>query len=213
MRIVTAQELESWLAGGTVLERDSRGPKVVALENQLFLKIFHTRRHPALARLHPAALRFARNAALLESVGVAAPTVVDSFWLDRAQGLSGCLYQPLPGVSLETLFEQSPSEIHRLLPELASFIHQLHDKRLYFRSLHVGNILLVAEGRFGLIDFLDLKRNAFPLTKWHIRRNLRHLISHLDRRKLKGFPATELFQLYFKGSRGNEHTGTMDSPK
>lgn len=200
MRIVTAQELESWIAGGTVLERDGRGPKVVALENQLFLKIFHTRRHPTLARLHPAALRFARNARLLESVGIAAPTIVESFWLDRTQGLSGCLYQPLPGVSLEKLFEQNPSEIHRLLPELASFIRQLHEKRLYFRSLHVGNILWMAEDRFGLIDFLDLKRNKLPLTRWHVRRNLRHLINHLERRKLLDFPATELFELYYNGS-------------
>ncbi|MEE4465231.1 toluene tolerance protein, partial [Azotobacter chroococcum] len=46
MRIVSAQELEKWLESGRVLEKDARGPKVVALDDGRFLKIFHTRRHP-----------------------------------------------------------------------------------------------------------------------------------------------------------------------
>jgi len=61
MRIVTAQQLESWLATGKVLEKDARGPKVVALQSGQFLKIFHTRRHPLLARLQPAAKAICRK--------------------------------------------------------------------------------------------------------------------------------------------------------
>jgi hypothetical protein len=196
MRIVTAQELESWLTTGEVLEADARGPKVVALNDQLFLKIFHTRRNPILARLQPAAKRFSCNANLLHELGIAAPTVVDQFWIDRRRGLSGCLYQPLPGTSVDTLFRQSPDQLNEILPHLAAFIRSLHEKQLYFRSLHVGNILLLPGGEFGLIDFLDLKRKPLPLSTWHIQRNLRHLTSHLSRHKLKDFPAEELFRLY-----------------
>ena len=46
MRIVTAQELENWLMEGKVLEKDARGPKVLALADGSFLKIFYTRRRP-----------------------------------------------------------------------------------------------------------------------------------------------------------------------
>lgn len=212
MRIVTAQELERWLATGKVLEADARGPKVVALDDCSFLKIFHTRRHPMLARLQPAAQRFANNAALLRRLGIAAPVVTETFWIDRNRGLSGCLYEPLPGISIDTLSKQSPERLDELLPRLASFIRGLHGKRLYFRSLHIGNILLLPSGNFGLIDFLDLKQNRLPLSRWHVQRNLRHLSSHLERRKNTDFPAEELFRLYHTERQEHEHVSLKDRP-
>lgn len=149
MRIVTAQELESWLASGKVLEKDARGPKVIALANGLFLKIFHTRRQPWLARLRPAAMRFANNAERLRRADVPVPEVVELLWLDRQAGLSACLYRPLPGQSIEQLYRQTPQQTAQLLPSLASFIYQLHRRGIYFRSLHLGNILLLPDGGHG----------------------------------------------------------------
>ncbi|AHY41307.1 toluene tolerance protein [Stutzerimonas decontaminans] len=197
MRIVTAQELESWLASGDVLERDGRGPKVVALSNGLYLKIFHTRRASWLARLRPAAIRFARNAQTLAAHGIATPEITETFWLDRDIGLSGCLYRPLPGHSLEGLFRESPETLIAKLPELASFIRKLHEHKIYFRSLHIGNILLLPTGRFGLIDFLDLQQKLLPLNSWQIRRNLRHMQNHLARKKLGSFPFEALQSFYY----------------
>lgn len=201
MRIVSAQELENWLAGGEILERDARGPKVVALADGRFLKIFHTRRHPLLARLQPAAKRFACNAHLLNTLGIATPTITETFWLDPHSGLSACLYRPLPGASLESLFSTSPEDVDDLLPLLATFIRSLHRKRIYFRSLHLGNILLLPDGSFGLIDFLDLKRTKLPLSAWQTRRNLRHLENYLNRKKIKEFPFYKLLQLYKTNGR------------
>ncbi|MCG4452267.1 toluene tolerance protein [Pseudomonas sp. MMS21-TM103] len=196
MRIVTAQELESWLTSGKVLEKDARGPKVLALPDGHFLKIFHTRRHPLLARLRPAAKHFARNAHLLNALGIATPTVTETFWLDPKSGLSGCLYRPLPGTSLESLYTASPEAFNDLLPRLAIFIRTLHRKKIYFRSLHLGNILLLPDDSFGLIDFLDLKRNVLPLSAWHTKRNLKHLESYLNRKNLTNFPLKKLLKLY-----------------
>jgi hypothetical protein len=200
MRIVTAQTLENWLEHGKTLEKDARGPKVVALESGpekgLFLKIFHTRRLPLLARLQPAARRFAKNADILKKQDIPAPKVVDTFWLNAATGLSACLYQPLPGISLETLFRENPEKLKRLLPELARFIRHIHQKRIYFRSLHLGNILFLPDGRFGLIDILDLKHCALPLGRWRVKRNLLHLTRHLVRSGLHDFPVDELLRLY-----------------
>jgi len=196
MRIVTAQQLESWLATGMVLEKDARGPKVVALESGLFLKIFHTRRHRFLARLQPAAKRFAKNAERLLQKNIPAPAVVELLWLDRESGLSACLYQPLLGQSIEQLYQQSPQQVRTLLPSLANFIRQLHQRGIYFRSLHLGNILLLPDGRHGLIDILDLKSQASPLNDWRVRRNFQHLKRYLKRRKLTDFPLEELLSHY-----------------
>lgn len=196
MRIVTAQELENWLEHGEVLEMDGRGPKVVKLGSGLFLKIFHTRRHPLLSRLQPAARRFTLNSKRLLSLGIPAPKVIEYCWLDRQAGLSACLYQPLPGQSIEQLYRQSPEKAHNLLPALAAFIRQLHCTGVYFRSLHLGNILLMPDGSHGLIDFLDLKFKRRSLSQWLIKRNFRHLNSYLIRHKLTDFPLESLVNYY-----------------
>lgn len=196
MRIVTAQQLENWLANGKVLEKDGRGPKVVALDSGLFLKIFHTRRHPILARLQPAARRFAENAERLRLAGIAVPRVVETFWLDRQAGLSGCLYEPLPGLSVEQVYTTAPQQSLQLLDSLARFIHRLHQQGIYFRSLHLGNILQLPNGDYGLIDVLDLRQKRRPLNSWQVRRNFQHLQHYLKRKKLDDFPLERLIQLY-----------------
>ncbi len=210
MRSVSAEELQCWIAGGQVLERDARGPKVVHLSDGLFLKIFHTRKALPLARLMPPAQRFARNAALLHRQGVAAPVVTEALWLDRSKGLSACLYRPLAGQSLEQILQQDPKQLESLLPALARFILKLHAKRLYFRSLHLGNILHLGDNNFGLIDFLDLRQKALPLSRWHIQRNFRHLDSYLRRRKLTHFPIKTLEQFYWNHAKDSTSQSKAD---
>lgn len=196
MEIVTAQQLERWIATGKVLESDARGPKVLALPDGLFLKIFHTRRKPFLARMQPPAKTFARNAERLRQAGIPAPETQRLFWLDRQAGLSGCLYHPLPGQSIEQLLRQRPEQISPLLPSLALFIRRLHKGGIYFRSLHLGNILQLPDGQFGLIDILDLKFKWLPLNRWQVRRNFNHLRNYLARQKLPDFPLQQLLELY-----------------
>lgn len=196
MEIVTAQELERWIVSGKVLEKDARGPKVVALPDGPFLKIFYTRRKPFLARLQPPARTFARNAERLLLKGIPAPEILRLFWLDRNTGLSACLYQPLPGTSLEQLLRHSPEQIDLLLPSLARFIRRLHQSGVYFRSLHLGNILLMPDGQYGLIDILDLQFKHAALNRWQVRRNFDHLRNYLTRQNRQDFPLNKLLELY-----------------
>jgi hypothetical protein len=197
MRIVTAQELESWLASGTVLEKDSRGPKVLMLSNGQILKIFHTRRHPMLSRLNPPAKKFAQNALVLHELGIPAPQIVESLWIDITDGISASIYQPLPGCSIESIVKETPLQVDELIPQLANFIKVLHQQGVYFRSLHLGNILQLQNGQFGLIDFLDLTKKSRPLSNWEIGRNFKHLERYLTRRKLTSFPCEKLMTAYF----------------
>ncbi|RRV17535.1 lipopolysaccharide kinase InaA family protein [Pseudomonas saudiphocaensis] len=201
MRIVAARELQDWLAHGTVLEKDSRGPKVVLLPDGLIFKVFHNRRRRWLARISPAAKRFARNAGTLDSLGIPAPTIVETLWLDREKGLSACTYRPLPGTSLEALLRENPAEIENLIPALATFILRLHRNGIYFRSLHLGNLLSLPEGGFGLIDFLDLVKKRRRLNGWEAKRNFNHLRRYLERRKITNFPIDRLTEMYSTAAR------------
>jgi hypothetical protein len=196
MRTVSPQEFEHWQQKGRVIEKDARGPKVIILEDGTFLKIFHTRRHPFLARLQPAAKRFTQNTEHLRQLGIDAPRVVESFWIDKSIGLSGCRYQPLEGESVEHIYRRADSTLSELLVPLASFMRELHFHGIYFRSLHLGNIIRRPDGAFGLIDVLDLQLKRAPLSQGLVRRNLQHLRDYLDRRRLSDFPIDELMTRY-----------------
>ena len=203
MRIVAANELQDWLRQGELLEKDSRGAKVVRLPNGQLLKIFRSRRMPLIARLRPDASRFAERASRLRTLGIKTPEIKECGWIDRNNAVSFCLYQPLEGTPLDALFHDSRKEFDTLIPQLASYIHHLHQLGIYFRSLHLGNILLTADGGFGLIDFLDIRFKGRPLGRMLIKRNFQHLHGYLVRRKVKDFPWSELTDAYAQVSKSS----------
>ncbi|MGY4531569.1 serine/threonine protein kinase [Pseudomonas sp. TE3786] len=203
MRIVAANELQDWLSHGELLEKDSFGPKVVRLADGRLLKIMRSRRTPLVARLLPSAQRFKRNAQRLQRAGIATPLIDECLWIDREKAVSACLYQPLTGEPLDGIFRNDKTRFLALLPQLAAYIHRLHQRGIYFRSLHLGNILLTADGGFGLIDFLDMRFKRGPLGKRLVRRNFEHLRGYLERRKVEGFPWDELLAAYARASKAS----------
>ena len=200
MRIVTANQLQDWLDQGAVLEKDSHGPKVVRLPSGDLLKIFRSRRNPLLERLLPAARRFHKNSKRLNDLGIATPKVHDTFWIAR-NSISACVYAPLQGTPLDSLFSSARGEFSALVQELATYILLMHRRGIYFRSLHLGNILQTPDGGFGLIDFLDMRFKRAPLSRRLVRRNFEHLRGYLQRRKVEGFPLEELLAAYSLASK------------
>lgn len=203
MRIVTANELQDWLSQGELLEKDSHGPKVVRLAEGQLLKIFRSRRTPLLARLRPDARRFAERATRLQQMGIRTPQIVELCWIDREKAVSACLYQPLQGMPLDKIFRDARGEFDALLPAFAAYIRHLHEQGIYFRSLHLGNILRTPDGGFGLIDFLDIRFKGRPLGRGLIRRNFQHLRNYLQRRKVENFPWDELLAAYAVASKAS----------
>ena len=61
-------------------------------------------------------------------------------------------------------------------PGLAQFVARLHERGVYFRSLHSGNVVCVPGGDFGLIDIADLQLLREPLGLARRVRNLRPLL-------------------------------------
>jgi Lipopolysaccharide kinase (Kdo/WaaP) family len=196
MRTVTANEFQDWLAHSEVLEKDSHGVKVLRRDDGRYLKIFRSRRHPLLVRLLPEAQRFAQHAQRLQQMEILTPQILEAVWIDRRNGISACLYHPLQGRTLEQLYHQDPANLERMIPALAQYILRLHRKGIYFRSLHLGNILHATEQPFGLIDFLDIRFKWFPLGPWQVKRNFAHLRSYLQRRRLVAFPLERLIADY-----------------
>ncbi|NVZ61459.1 O-antigen ligase family protein [Pseudomonas gingeri] len=158
-----------------VIEEDGLGPKVLRLENGTFLKLFRRRHCYSSGAFNPLSERFAINSERLRSLGIATPVILGLHQLD--DGGSSVQYQPLPGQTLRQVLQSmgAPAVREALVERFGKFLGQLHERGVYFRSLHLGNVLLMDDGEFGLIDLADMRIYPSPLRQSLRQRNLRHM--------------------------------------
>ena len=200
MTRLSQSDFEQLAANAKILEADAFGPKVMHLENGLFLKLFRRKRWLSSALWRPYSQRFADNAARLQRLGIPTLAVQALHVLDD-QRTTAVLYSPLPGESLSHLARQPDFRWDDTFALLADFIGELHRKGVYFRSLHLGNIIQTPAGTLGLIDLSDMRflRKALPARL--VRRNLGHFDRYLKREGLdRDFPAARLHQVLIESA-------------
>ncbi len=187
------RDLQQLTHNAAVLEADGLGPKVLQLENGQFLKIFRRKRWLSSALLRPYSRRFVNNAERLQGLGIATLDVHALYELPD-KSASAVLYAPLPGHSLSQLAKQPGFSWSPILPELIRFVRELHRKGIYFRSLHLGNIVLTPQGSLGLIDIADMRFLGRSLPNHMVRRNLAHFSRYLEREKFQNaFPFSQFY--------------------
>jgi tRNA A-37 threonylcarbamoyl transferase component Bud32 len=181
MRLITAQEYDQLTHDATVLEIDLHGVKVYLTPDKRVIKLIRIKRWYSLSAIYPYSLRFQRNAKRLKTMGITCVDVEQIFYC-HAKKRHGVIYPLLEGDSLEKLADQGDLS-EGILQNLAEFIALLHQKGILFRSLHLGNILLLPQGGFGLIDVADMRFSMFPLRVDQRVRNFRHLLRNHDQRE------------------------------
>ncbi|HAG79441.1 MULTISPECIES: toluene tolerance protein [Stutzerimonas stutzeri subgroup] len=185
------RDLQQLTHNAAILEADGLGPKVLQLESGLFLKFFRRKRWLSSALLRPYSRRFVKNAERLQALDIAT-LKVRAIYVLSDESADAVLYAPLPGSSLSQLAKQPDFSWTTILPELIGFVRELHRKGIYFRSLHLGNIILTPQGSLGLIDIADMRFLDRALPKHMIRRNLAHFNRYLEREKLQNaFPFSQ----------------------
>ncbi|MGN8274231.1 O-antigen ligase family protein [Pseudomonas sp. SMN5] len=172
---LTPQALETLSAGAQVIESDGLGPKVLRLSGGDFLKLFRARRWYTSGGFNPYSERFAVNSLLLRNLGIQSPTILALYHLK--DGSSAVHYVPLPGMTLRQALQgaSAPAQRHALVRGFGRFLAQLHERGVYFRSLHMGNVLVLDNGEFGLIDIADMYVYPSSLRLALRQRNLRHM--------------------------------------
>ncbi|SDG58531.1 hypothetical protein SAMN05216603_102383 [Pseudomonas benzenivorans] len=156
-----------------VLEADHHGEKVLRLADGNMLKLFRRKRWLSSAALYPYAQRFADNTRALERRSILCPKILNVFRIAQIQR-DVVHYAPLPGITLRQI-DDEPTRSN-LRPLIGEFIAQLHAKGVFFRSLHLGNIVLTPEGQLGLIDIADLRAQRSALGKFKRMRNFQHVL-------------------------------------
>lgn len=178
-------------ADAELIERDRHGEKVLRLADGSYFKLFRRKRLLSSAAWYPYARRFADNTVALAARGIPCPVMIAT-WRIPSIERDAVHYRPLAGHTLRQLI-QAGAATAALRDKLFGFVGQLHEKGIYFRSLHLGNIVLTPAGELGLIDVADLRAAKRPLYAYQRRRNLKHLYRDpQDRAWLENTPAPPL---------------------
>ncbi|WP_349971880.1 phosphotransferase [Pseudomonas caspiana] len=166
--------------GAEVLEADYSGDKVLRLTDGSMLKLFRRKRLISSAAWYPYAQRFADNCITLAQRAVPCPKVLSVFRIAEIQR-DAVHYAPLDGKTLRQVLNE-PTSDDELRTELGRFIAELHEKGIYFRSAHLGNVILTPQGTLGLIDIADMKTFRGPLRKSLRLRNFKHMLRYTEDR-------------------------------
>lgn len=162
--------------GANVIEADGSGDKVLQMADGRFLKLFRRKRWLTSAALFPYAQRFADNAERLRRIDIETPQVLAVYRIKSIER-DGVYYEPLAGQTLRQLFEQS-EQSQSLREQYGQFVARLHEQGVYFRSLHLGNVVLTPEHALGLIDIADLSYQARALRLSKRLRNFQHMLRY-----------------------------------
>lgn len=176
MQTLSKSKYEELLAQSEIIEKDGYGIKVIRLPDGKFLKTFWFRRFLSSRRLYPEAYRFSLNAKALQRRGVPTIIVIKRLKIPHLNR-TGVIYHPLVGRTLRQVAKAGEFDAE-LSGRLGAFIAGLHRKGVYFRSLHLGNVMFCQDGALGLIDISDMKVYPWTLGQRASMRNLFHLFRY-----------------------------------
>jgi len=183
MQTVTQSEFEALIRGAKLIERDRHGPKVYETLDGKVIKLLRVKRWLSSNLLCPYAIRFKRNAGSLAVLGIPSLRVERVGHVPHIKRQM-VIYPWLPGSPLRHALRDSPAqEAARLMRQAGSTIAKIHEKGVYFRSIHFGNLLIHDdETGISLIDILDLAVLRKPLGFRRRLRNFCHMIRYEEDR-------------------------------
>ncbi|MGB1581756.1 MAG: hypothetical protein ACPHER_09650 [Nevskiales bacterium] len=158
MQTLSQADFEQLIAGAKVLERQDGGLSALKTPDNRLIKVWQRRGGLSSDRIRPYSKRFADNCRRLNERGIPAPVIQERFRI-RETGEHVLIYPLLPGLSLDKVAKQGELPVE----ELAGLYARLHQAGVLFRSIHLGNVLQLDDGRLGLIDVTDCWFFSRPL--------------------------------------------------
>ncbi len=173
MKRLTAPEFEHFVAQHRVLYGTPERPGLMLTQDGLIVKSFYQRKTISTSTFIPQAKRFAANSRKLLNKGIPAPVVEDVIYCDEVP-VHMVVYKMLDGEDVRRLCENKDLDV---LAALTGFLAHLHDEGVYFRAIHLGNLLRRPDGTFAVLDISDLTTRSGPLGLFRRARNLAHLMN------------------------------------
>ena len=178
--ILSEKQYQTLYQQATIINRDGHGDKVLKCHDGSYIKLFRIKRRFSSARFYPYCKRFINNAKKLADKDIPTVKVINHYVIPHLKR-TAVHYQPLQGVTVDTLL---PHCDERLIEQLGVFVGQLHEKGIFFRSIHLSNVVLTPDNKMGLIDICDLRVHHLPLSKTKRQRNFKHLLQYPSEKKI-----------------------------
>lgn len=150
-------------------------PKVLETQDNLIIKLFHPRKLFTSAKFYSHARRFKKNSERLLKAGIHS-VAVQNILRCPSQNADIAVYEKVKGDAVREQVDKGNNDILHRLPH---YLAELHQKGVFFRGIHLGNLIIQPNDSFCIIDHVGLKVKSRPLNLWQRARNLRHLL--LDR--------------------------------
>jgi hypothetical protein len=200
LKPLTLNEYQRLVDNSVILEEDGHRLKVLETSDGHIIKIFRQKRVVSSALIKPYASRFVKNAHVLKKLGIHTVDVVDMFYCPPIKRTL-VKYRPIPGETLRSVL-QSQSHFDDAMESFAIFFAELHDKGVFFRSIHFNNVIVSSNlDKLGLIDFADMKITSVGLPRGMRLRNFKHLARYkADQESIKAFGVDRFIDIYFSTS-------------
>ena len=171
MKSLSKAEFDAMIEGAELLKTDGFGPKVYRRADATYIKLFRQKRKFSLANVWPYVKRFKQNSLRLKKLGVDTVNVSELYDCPDIERTI-VTYSELKGELLRSVLTSERT------PQLAEFLAELHRKGIYFRSIHLENIVLQPNGTLGLIDIADMRIRWFSLSALRRVRNVCHMLKY-----------------------------------
>lgn len=146
------------------------------------------------------AIRFEIHARRLRALGIAAPVVHDLLHYPEEH----CYIVNYAYINGETIHSMAKRGNFMPMKKLPEFIAKLHKLGVYFRDLHLENIIWQDSADFALLDTIRIKFHKKSLNLQQRAHNLAFLLNrHEDQELFKEFGFDKLVQTYLQAAALN----------
>jgi len=190
------EEFQNFIKNGKDL-----GEKKTFLVHDKVIKIFNIRGLLSSGFIHSYSNRIISNSAKLNQNGINSLNITHQLEFIHNKRLSGVIYNHIPGIPIR---DMSIKEFTKsFLKELALFLSSIHSKGIYFRAMHMGNIIY-HNGNFCLIDVAKVHFYPWSLMSFTRARAYRRFIKYpKDLKKLGKNNLELLIKMYMEESKFN----------
>ena len=180
MRKLDQDSFKRMIAGARVISKDQYGDKVLRLPDGPMVKLFRLKRRFSSAVIWPYAKRFERGVRRLRGLGIPTVKVMGTYRVS-ALGRDAVFYVPLEGATLREALDD-PENKKSLIKSFSAFFATLHERGVYFRAIHFGNVIVLPDGEFGLIDVSELRVSQTSLSVRKRVRNFKPIFRYKEDR-------------------------------
>jgi tRNA A-37 threonylcarbamoyl transferase component Bud32 len=171
-------------------------PKVYEKDDDTIIKLFYPKQRLLSSdRIKPRAIRFYKNVKSLHSHGYDVPKVNKIQFCPELK-MYAIYYNKIQGNDVRTLVKHGNLNI---INHVAELLADLHKNGIFFRSIHLENLLLKPDGKIALLDLTDVKFKPRALTLSFRYRNIKHLLQEPNDKDLwQAFGINNFLDAYFK---------------